>query len=45
MIRFLVQALPDWLAIAENPEGHILRMRRQESLESVRGQLRSHFNK
>ena len=45
MIRFLVKTLPDWLTIAENPEGNILRMRRQESLDNVRELLRSHFNK
>ena len=45
MVRFLAQALPDWLTIAENPEGRILRLRRQEPLESVREQLRQHFNR
>lgn len=45
MVRFLARVLPEWVSIAENPEGAILRLRRQEPLESVREQLRQHFNK
>jgi hypothetical protein len=45
MIRFLAQIMPNWLTIADNPEGQILRMKRQESLDNIRELLRNHFNK